>query len=267
MHVIEKATDLPRAIRKLGLPTTLTLARSHLAEYRARLVRGGRRPDRRTLISVRPKGYGAPIWFRLNTTDINVLQQVFLSGEYECAGDEPAPRLIVDCGANIGCASVYFLTRYPGARVVSIEADAGACDVCRRNLAPFGPRAELIHGAIWPRAEELVVDRGCDGDRAEWSFSVRPRHEGESKEIDAVLLADLVARSSEGRIDLLKIDIEGAEEQLFASDCAPWLARTRSIVIEVHGLSCRQAFLQAIEPFHFRVREAGPVLIAHQEID
>ncbi len=262
---LEQATDLPRAVRRLGLRTTLALVRSHLAEYRARLLGGSRRPGRKSLASVRPKSCVAPIWYRLNTTDINVLQQVFLSGEYDCAGKEPDPRFIVDCGANIGCASVYFLTRYSRARVVAIEADAGACDICRLNLAPFGPRAELIHGAIWPKAEELVVERGQGGDRAEWVFSVRPRRECESKEIDAVLLTDLVERSPEGRIDLLKIDIEGAEEQLFAADCAPWLSRTRTIVIEVHGQACRDAFSRAIEPFHFRIEDAGPVLIAYRE--
>jgi FkbM family methyltransferase len=148
---------------------------------------------------------------------------------------------------------------------VAIEADPGACDVCRLNLAPFGPRAELIHGAIWPNAEELVVERGQGGDRAEWEFSVRPRRAGESPDVDAVLLADLVERSPEGRIDLLKIDIEGAEEQLFAADCAPWLSRTQTIVIEVHGPACREAFYRAVERYRFRVEDAGPVLIARRE--
>jgi hypothetical protein len=90
-RIFEQATDLPRAIRKLGLRATVTLARSHLAEYLARLLGRVRRPGRESLASVRPKACVAPISYRLNTTDINVLQQVFLSGEYEGAAGEPDP--------------------------------------------------------------------------------------------------------------------------------------------------------------------------------
>jgi FkbM family methyltransferase len=217
------------------------------------------------LRSVRPAGCAAPIHYRINTTDINVLQQVFLSGEYDCAGSEVRPGFIVDCGANIGCASVYFLNRYPEAHVVAIEPDAGSFGVCRLNLEPYGRRALPLHGAVWPRSEALTVERGEGRTTQEWSFSVRPCRPGESQEIESIELGGLLERAPNGRIDLLKIDIEGGEEELFASGFEPWLSHTRTIVIELHGQTCREVFRRAVAPYGFRMEDHGPVTIARRD--
>jgi len=98
MQLLDKVTDLPVAVRKLGLTTTVGLARSHFEEmlwqnasYRLR--------------SVRPRGYSFPLYYRVHSSDINVLQQVFLRGEYDCVSQETNVEFIVDCGANIGCTS------------------------------------------------------------------------------------------------------------------------------------------------------------------
>jgi FkbM family methyltransferase len=243
-RIFEQASHLPKALSKLGVLATAGLLRTHAEEYGSLLLGLHRTPSLR---SVRPNACAAPIHFRAHTTDINVLQQVFLSGDYECVRDEKDVRTIVDCGANIGCASVWFLNRYPEARVVAVEADLGNFDVCRANLARYGDRAVAIHGAVWPREEPLTVERG----EQEWAFSVRPCRPGEIPEVSAVTLESL------GNIDLLKIDIEGGEEALFGEDCSRWLERTRTIVIELHGPACRTAFLRAIAPHGFRVEDAA----------
>ena len=262
-RVFEQALKLPRAIRRLGVPATTTLVRSHLAHYAARLSRGPGSREK-PLRRVRPRGCASPIVFRMNTSDIKVVQQVFLRGEYDCVGAEPDPMFIVDCGANIGCASVYFLNRYPKARVVAIEADAANYEVCRTNLEPYGDRARAIHGGVWPRSEALVVDRGDGAPGGEWAFRVRPCREGEAAEIQGIGLAELVEASPGGRIDILKIDIEGGEEDLFAADVGPWLSRTGAVVIELHGPSCERVVEAAVEPFGFRLEPRGPVSVARR---
>jgi FkbM family methyltransferase len=213
---------------------------------------------------VRPKGCGFPLYYRVHSTDINVFQQVFLSGEYDCAGYEQGVEFVVDCGANTGCASAFFLNRYPGSRVVAIEAELGNFEICRRTLEPYGSRVRAIHGAVWPRSEPLTVVRGAPEQAKEWAFSVRPCREGEPKEIDGVNLNDVVESSPKKQIDLLKIDIEGGERELFAKGFESWLSRTRTIVIETHGPECREVFLQAVKPYGFKVQEAGYVMIARR---
>jgi FkbM family methyltransferase len=260
---LEQTTRLPRAVRRLGLGATMKLVRSHLTEYLSHVMLDPKsRPI--SLRSVRPRGCATPVYYRINTTDINVLQQIFLSGEYDCVGTEADPEFIVDCGANIGCASVFFLNRYPKARVLAIEADEKNFEVCRLNLEPYGTRVKAIHGAVWPRTEALTVDRGEGNDGDAWSFQVRPCREGEPKEIDAFSLADLLQEAPNHRIDLLKIDIEGGEEQLFSAEVDPWLSRTKTIVIEFHGKSCEEAFSKAVEAHPFRVEKAGYVSVARR---
>jgi len=215
---------------------------------------------------VRPKDCPFPLYYRVHSTDINVLQQIFLSGEYDCAAFERGVEFVVDCGANIGCASAFFLNRYPGSRVVAIEAELRNFEMCRRTLGPYGSRACAIHGAVWPASEPLTVVRGESEQVKEWAFSVRPCREGEPKEIEGISLNDVVESSPKKRIDLLKIDIEGGERELFANGFESWLSRTRTIVIETHGPECREVFLRAIMPYGFKIQETEYVTIARQSV-
>src|SRR5262249_11514053 len=201
-------------------------------------------------------------YYRVHSSDINVLQQVFLRGEYDCVSQETNVEFIVDCGANIGCTSAFFLGKYPKSKIVAIEADAGSIDICRRNLEPYGSRARIVHGGVWPRSEPLMVVRGA----AEFGFSVRPCRSGEPKEIDAVSLIEIAGQSPSKRIDILKIDIEGSEAEIFSSGFEPWLTRTGTVVIETHGPECREVFLQAARSCGFQVKSAGSVMVARQQL-
>jgi FkbM family methyltransferase len=215
--------------------------------------------------SVRPKGCAAPIHYRLYTSDINVLAQIFLSGEYVCVGSEVEPKFIVDCGANIGCASVYFLNRYPNASVIAIEPDSGNFEVCQLNIAPYGARIRALHCAVWPRCEGLTFDRGVNGDAGEWGFRARACRQDERPEIDGMSLTSIVEKSPNGWIDLLKIDIEGGETELFATDFDPWLSRTKTIVIELHGKLCRDVFHRTVGLYPFRIEDFGSVTVARRQ--
>jgi hypothetical protein len=79
-----------------------------------------------------------PIYLRTLTSDIPVYTQVFKECQYnfELPSD---PTVIIDAGANIGLASVFFATRYPEARIVSLEADSENFAHMRKNVAPFTP--------------------------------------------------------------------------------------------------------------------------------
>src|ERR1043165_8110978 len=62
---------------------------------------------------------------------------------------EPRPR-ILDCGANIGLASMSFKQRYPHARITAFEADPSLAAMCRRNLEANGaPHVEIRDAAVW----------------------------------------------------------------------------------------------------------------------
>jgi FkbM family methyltransferase len=197
-----------------------------------------------------PKGLEHPVVIRLGTTDAIVFDNNIVRRSYGCIGLRTSPRFIIDAGANAGYTSAYFLSRFPAARVVALEPEPGNAAVARRNLAPYGNRAVLLEVALWPRCARLRV---LKGDRAD-SVKVDDAREGATLSCEAVDPMTLLERFRQERIDLLKCDIEGAEERLFAVDPDPWLGRTGRIVAEIHGKLAMQAVYRATERHGFRGR-------------
>jgi FkbM family methyltransferase len=206
-------------------------------------------------------GYCHPLYFRTHTSDEDVIWLIFGIKEYEAIGNEKDVHLILDCGANIGCTSFYFLHRYPKAHVIVVEPDPGNFRMCERNLAPFAERVTLVNSAVWSKRISLRLERGSFKDGREWSFQVRLVREGETGELLAVTIDELLTRSGKTTIDLLKVDIEGSELHLFGEGAQQWLKRTRTLAIELHGPGCERAFEKTMEGFCFRQSHAGELTV------
>jgi FkbM family methyltransferase len=192
---------------------------------------------------------------RVGTSDPDVYMQIFGALEYGPLPQSVAPGLIVDCGANVGYASVSFLERYPGSELIAIEPDPGNASMARRNLAAYGERAIVIQAGVWSHTTPLRVRRGAFGDGREWSFQVEEVPPGEAPDVDGIGLDDVFA----GRpVDLLKIDIERGELELFRGPC-PWLALVRNIAIELHDDDCADALHDALAGYDYEEFSAGEV--------
>jgi FkbM family methyltransferase len=218
----------------------------------------GLRPGRRgQLRAVRLPGFRFPLYYRVGTSDPDVIRQVFLRRDYECAIDLARVENIVDCGANVGYSAFYLLHLFPTARVVVAEPDAGNMALCRRNLAPFGTQVTFVQAGVWSSHGPLVIERGRYGDGNEWSFQVRPAQAGEPADVNAVTVGDLMAAGGFSRIDLLKMDIEAAEGEVFRSGTKAWLGRVRNLVIELHGPDCEGVVRQAMASLNPDIRRSG----------
>ena len=181
--------------------------------------------------------------------------QVFGALEYGPIPDSVSPGLIVDCGANVGYASVSFLERYPSAEVIAIEPDSGNAAMARKNLAPYDDRATVVEAAVWPVSTPLRIRRGAFGDGREWSFQVEECPPGEVPDVNGIDLGSLFASRT---VELLKIDIERAEIEVFSHPC-PWLKLVRNIVIELHDDECSEAFHRALNGYSYQEFTAGDV--------
>ncbi len=204
------------------------------------------------IVPMHVPGYEHPVLIRLHTSDVFVFEQIFFHEEYARLTGLERPKLIIDCGANIGCTSVYFLKHYPNATVIAVEPDAGNCDICARNLAPYGARAQVVPSGIWPREASLRVVRGEYRDGREWTFQVRECAPGEAAEIQAVSIPGLMQRAGAERIDILKIDIEGSEKMLFAEGVHGWLDQVDCLAIETHDEECHRTVMAAVQRHGFR---------------
>ena len=146
--------------------------------------------------------------------------------------------------------------------MVAVEPDPGNFELCRRNLAPYGNRAKLVHGAIWPRRSRLALSRGTFGDGREWATQVQERGDGPAEAaVEAWDIPSLLELSGEKTIDLLKCDIEGSELQLFGAGSEAWLPEVRNICIELHGPEFRRVFLNALRDFEYDLGSSGELTI------
>lgn len=239
----------------LGVPAAVTLAATHCAT-RA----GGAAPDHRPLYPLAVRGYRHPLYYREGSSDPDVIRQVFGKLEYAAVADADL-RTVLDLGANIGCAASFMLHRCPAARVVVVEPDADNLRVCRRTLAPFADRVTFVHAGVWPTRADLVVDRGRFGDGREWSFQVRPARPGERAGVRGLTVPDLLEIGGFDTVDLLKIDIEGTEQILFGPGSDGWLARTRTLAVELHGPGCERAAAAAVGRFPHAVGRSGELTV------
>ena len=126
-------------------------------------------------ITKQPPGIRTPVHIRLGTTDVRVYEEVLLWGEY--AFDLPfSPKVIVNAGANIGMASIYFTHRYPEAKIIAIEPEASNFAVLVKNVQPY-PTIIPIHAALWNRDGEISVSEPDPrtGVTGKWGFVT---HEG-----------------------------------------------------------------------------------------
>lgn len=197
---------------------------------------------------------------RPGTTDIDVFKHIYFLREYACLDDITHADLIIDCGANAGFSTAYFLTRFPHAHVVAIEPDSGNFQALQNNLRPYADRYTAIQAAVWSKSTGLTFTPFGDG--REWARSVREVRPGESPEVIATDISTILSNSGFKRISILKIDIEGSEANVFAAGYESWLDRVDNIVIELHGEECTAIYRRAVDALGYRSVPFGGLTVS-----
>lgn len=178
-------------------------------------------------IKVVPPGMEHAVFLRLRTSDILVYHFVLLSKEYRVDVSKFSPHTIIDAGANIGLASVYFAKRYPDAQVIAVEPEVTNYRAMLKNIAPYS-NITPIQAALWKTDGTVNIGLPDSDTREKWAFSVT----GSNGTTRAMTLTTLLSTFGIQTLDLLKVDIEGAEKEVFETcDC---INRIRAIVIETH---------------------------------
>lgn len=180
------------------------------------------------------------IHLRPKNTDLLVVRQVFVDAEYDlsrypqqelinhryneiiAAGDVP---VIIDAGANIGVASVWFASLFPGAAVLAVEPDPANAAIARLNAAewPNVTVHEAAIGAVRGNADlQAFPDQG-------WGSRTARSDKG----LPIETVEDLRSSVPYGRLFIVKVDIEGFESDLFSVNTG-WLQDARAIFVEPH---------------------------------
>jgi len=196
---------------------------------------------------VLPPGAAHPVTIRLRTSDVPTYREVFLQQAYRISLRRP-PSVIVDAGANIGLTSVYFAIRYPAARIVAIEPEASNFALLQANTSPYSNITPL-RAALWKDNTEIhVIDPG----KGKWGFqTVASGDRPGIQHVPGMTVDALMDSCGLEAIDVLKIDIEGAEKEVFA-DASAWIDRVSVLMVELHErmkTGCNRAVYAATAGF------------------
>lgn len=153
---------------------------------------------------------------------------IFVRRSLAFAASADAPR-ILDCGANVGLASLFFKRLFPDARVTAYEADPALHAMLVENLASNGASdVEARQAAVWT-LNGSVMFRSEGADSGAIDALAAATVTGTPVTVPSVRLANLL---DEG-IDLLKLDIEGAEAAVL-DDARGRLANVSAMLVDVH---------------------------------
>lgn len=217
---------------------------------------------------VRARTRFGPLHFRPHESDLMTLWQTLGAREYYLGRCPQAATItsayaqalavgrtpvIVDAGANIGGASLWFSQVYPQARIFAVEPDPANAELCRLNTR--GRNVEVVEAAIGskPGSVSLVA-----GDAA-WGIQT-----ARGGDIPIVTVPQILAQVRDPVLLIAKIDIEGFEADLFAAD-TDWIAEATALYIEPHdwmlpGRGSSLAFRAAIGP-EFELLISGENLV------
>jgi FkbM family methyltransferase len=167
---------------------------------------------------------GVEIAYRLNRGDVQSIREVWLDEAYKLPINQK-PKFIVDLGANIGLTSLWLAKRYGCDKIIAIEPSVENARIARQNLERNGVCAEVVEAAVgstdgtvcFSEAQESNIGRTGFGDRT----------------VPMVSMFSVLSRLPLGYADLVKMDIEGAEQDLLSGDLS-WLEKVKSLIIEFH---------------------------------
>lgn len=152
-------------------------------------------------------------------------REIFVDEFYRFYTTSLAP-VIFDCGTNVGTSVVYFHQLYPNARIVAFEADETISATLQENLQKNQiSGVEVVTKAVWTNDEGILF--GSDQADSASIFS-----QTDQKLVPSVRLRDYLLR--ETKIDMLKMDIEGAETAVL-TDCRDALAHVQNLFVEFHA--------------------------------
>ncbi|MCT7541249.1 FkbM family methyltransferase [Aliarcobacter cryaerophilus] len=152
-------------------------------------------------------------------------KEIFVDEIYKFNSNNKQP-IIFDCGANVGTSCLYFKQLFPNAKIKAFEADPMIAEILKSNLSKNGiSDVEIINKAVW------IDDNGIEfGSEGADGGSINASNN--KIKIESIRLKDFLDK--EEVIDLLKIDIEGAEYEVL-KDCRDSLANVQNIFVEYHS--------------------------------
>jgi FkbM family methyltransferase len=208
-------------------------------------------------MSLKLPGQPGRFWFR-GRNDRGVVSHFYHPMFRVIDSPDHPVRYIVDAGANIGDETIRFLHFFPEAQLVAIEASKDNFDLLRKNIEGRS-NVTALHAGLWPVQANLEV---IPGESME-AFRVVETNHPTDDSIQAVSIDSILQKMGWDRIDVLKLDIEGAEYEVFGRNLG-WIDRVNAFVFEVPDNDrpgSTQRIFGAVAHVDFDVHVAGENLV------
>ncbi len=184
-----------------------------------------------------------PLNVRGKTSDVNAFYEIFALQAYEIPQGEI--NLILDLGANVGFASNYYAHFYPNAKIFAVEPEISNYGMLLENTKTL-QNISCQRAAVWHQ-ETTIFLQNPQSDN--WGFKFdEAQPEDSNHAVPAKTVAGLITELNIGKIDILKIDVEGAEKDIFTGN-TDWLANVRYMQIEIHSKAAYKAVFDALAKY------------------
>jgi FkbM family methyltransferase len=177
-------------------------------------------------IEIKFKNLDSSIAIRSGKSDVSTVINNIIREEYGAVAPTcKIPKYMLDAGAYIGDTAAFFLTRYKELKVISLEPNGDNFGMAKTNLKPYGKRVILLQKALWGTDKRM----GFAGDQTGGQVS----ETGDG--VECISIPTLMHSYCIPKLDILKMDVEGAEKDVFKSNAEGWLSLVDLIIIEIHG--------------------------------
>jgi FkbM family methyltransferase len=187
-------------------------------------------------VSVRIPGSKYYVTLRVGSSDLPTFGQIFLSQEYQSPHLPDTAETIVDLGANAGFAAVFFGLKYPQARILALEPEPSNYSAAIGNVAALGSRVQTLLGAVWAYDGWINLHtHSATGESLDaWGCQVSEVAANAVAQTRCYRLETLLQQAEFEVVDILKVDIGGAELELFATASYSWLPKVKLVIVETH---------------------------------
>jgi FkbM family methyltransferase len=207
----------------------------------------------------------ANFYFRPFTSDAMVVRQHFFQRELAPVVDyfksiSHDPKLMVDAGGNIGAATRFLQLHFPGLKSLIIEPSESNCRMIKKNI--ISDQFHLVQGALWYEEASLSFSGSAEA----WAIKVKAS-QSKSNTIPGYTLSEILKMAKWGSPDFIKIDIEGAEEEIFEKDTnlKQIFRSVKCVTVEPHSELGKDLIHKVFQDCGFQVEYHGELIFGFRD--
>ena len=198
---------------------------------------------------------GESVTLRGKSSDFRVFDEIFIKDQYDSHLLPKNPKVILDAGANIGLSSIYFAVRFPKSKIFALEPENSNYQILSKNTKSF-ENIILLKKALWSHSTDLHISNPS---AEKWAFNFTESKLSTENLYEGISVEGFMTDYSINEIDILKLDVEGAEKDIFSKNI-DWIPKVKLIIVELHDRivpGCSREFFASTSQYKFEEYRKG----------